>query len=91
MLILKISVMKFVNYSESYDCIKTYSQVQLFIYKPINTYEYVETFCLHFDFAYCIKYKNPESYFNLFLLLSCDTSFSAGPIYNGLAVIDIFI
>ena len=82
MSILKVSVVKFVKDSESYVCIKAYSQVQLFTYELINTYEYVETFRRHFDLAYCIKYMNPDSYFNLLLLLSWDISFSAGPIYN---------
>ena len=51
--------MKVVKDSESYVCMKAYSQVQLFTYEPINTYEYAETFRLHFDLAYCIKYMNP--------------------------------
>ena len=70
MLILKVSVMKFVKDSESYVCIKAYRQVQLSTYELINTYDHVETFRLHFDLAYCIKYMNPDSYFNLLLLLS---------------------
>ena len=74
--------MKFVKDSEFYLCIKAYTQVHLFTYDSINTYEYVETFHLYFDLAYCIKYMNPDSYFNLLLLVSRDISFSAGPIYN---------
>ena len=89
MLILKVSVMKFANDSESYVCNKAYSQVQFFTYELINTYEYVETFRLHFDPAYCIEYMNPDSYFNLLLLLSCDISFSEGPIYNDQAQLEM--
>ena len=89
MLILQISIMNFVKDSESYEYIKAFSQVQLFTYEPINTYEYVETFYLHFDLAYCIKYMNPDSCFILSLLLSCDRSFSAGPIYNDQAQLEM--
>ena len=89
MLILKISVMKFVKDSESYLCIKAYTPMHLFTYEPINTYEYLETFRLYFDLAYCIKYMNPDSYFNLLLLLSRDISFSAGPIYNDQAQLEM--
>ena len=89
MLILQISIMNFVKDSESYEYVKAFSQVQLFTYEPINTYEYVETFYLHFDLAYCIKYMNPDSCFILSLLLSCDRSFSAGPIYNDQAQLEM--
>ena len=89
MLILQLSIMNFVKDSESYEYVKAFSQVQLFTYEPINTYEYVETFYLHFDLAYCIKYMNPDSCFILSLLLSCDRSFSAGSIYNDQAQLEM--
>ena len=69
MLILKVSAVKFVKDSESYVCIKAYSQVQLFTYELINTYEYVETFRLHFDLAYCIKCMNPDLFQFLIITL----------------------
>ena len=78
-------VIKYLNHSEAYDSIKICS-LCFFIYESVNTCEYVETSCLYTNLVFLqiskLQYGNSNSYFNLLLLLSGDTSSNSGPLYN---------
>ena len=85
-LISVLNVMKYFNHSEVYDSIKICSQLHFFTYKSINTFNDIETSCLHSDLVFFsiskLQYRNSNSYFSLLLLLSGDISLNPGPPRN---------